>query len=299
MVASGTWGYGTEYVDLVSVEDLGAVVTKTVTLKPRDGNPPPRIYETPSGMINAIGLQNIGVDAFIEEKVPYFEDKNTVLIASIAGHTIAEFAELARRMDEVPRIDAIELNLSCPNIDYGGHEHDDSTRPLEFAQDHQQLTAVVQAVKQATHKPIVAKLSPEVSDIARAGLVAQSAGADAISLINTFRALSIDLERRQSHLANLTGGLSGPAIRPIALRMVWEVAQAVDIPVIGMGGILTPEDALTFLICGASAIAVGTGNFTNPRAPLEITAGIEAYLERHGVDQVGQLIGTLKTTVDE
>lgn len=282
MVASGTFGYGKEVEQFTDVKRLGAIVAKTVTLKPRVGNPPPRIVEVPAGMLNAIGLQNDGVDQFIQEKVPYLRKLGIPVVVSIAGDTLEEWEELARRLSQVKGVDALELNLSCPNMGKQG---------LEWAQDLKLTAEVVKAVRRHTKQLVIAKLSPEVVDIKPIAKAAVQAGADTISVMNTIRGIAIDIEKRKPVLSNITGGLSGPAIKPIALRLVWQVAQAVNVPVIGIGGIMNWKDALEFMMVGATAIQVGTANYINPRVTLEIIQGIEKYLEENKIKRIQDLVG--------
>lgn len=285
IVASGTFGSGEEYKELVDLNKLGAIVTKSITLKAREGNPPPRVVETPSGMLNSIGLQNDGVDAFIRDKVPFLNKVKTAVIVSIAAHRAEDYAAIAGRLDRVKRVDAIEINISCPNVKGG----------LEFSREPASTSAVVKAVREASGKPLITKLSPNVKDIAEIALAAQESGSDAVSLVNTFTGMAIDIDTRAPILGNIVGGLSGPAIKPIALRMVWEVAGKVKIPVIGMGGIMGYEDALEFMMAGASAVQIGTANFVNPRAAVETIEGIERYMRQGKMKNIKELIGCLKT----
>lgn len=285
MAASGTFGFGKEYSDLVDLNKLGAFVTKGTSLEPWEGNPPDRIAETPAGMLNAIGLQNDGLDSLIEEKLSWLAQFDVPVIVNIVGKTIEEYAEIARRLDGVEGVAGLEINISCPNVKHGG---------IAFGIDCAMTSKVVNAVRKATRLPVIPKLSPNVTDIVVMARTCVDAGADAVSLINTLLGTSIDAETRTFRLANITGGLSGPAIKPIALRMVWQVAQAVDVPVIGMGGIMTAEDAIEFLLAGADAIQVGTANFVNPNAAVEIAQGIDSYLERHGFGHVSEIVGAVK-----
>lgn len=282
MVASGTFGYGEEYSPYIDLNILGAVITKGISLHPIDGNPPPRIWETPSGMLNSIGLQNVGVKTFIKEKLPYLKGFDTKIIVNIFGTTIKEYAKVAERLSATPGVDAIEVNISCPNVKKGG---------MIFGTDPKSTKKVVSAVRKVCGIPLIVKLSPNVTDIARFARIAEGEGADAISLINTLLGLAIDVETRKPRLATITGGLSGPAIRPIALRMVWQVAQAVKVPVIGIGGICSAEDALEFILAGATAIAVGTANFFNPNTASEIINGINSYMNEKGIVDIKELIG--------
>ncbi len=285
LTASGTFGYGDEFGDYVDAAVLGAVVTKTITKEPWPGNAPPRVYETTGGMLNAIGLQNDGVDRFLAEKAPLYKDFPTALIVSVGGHTRAEYAEVIERLDACAAVSAYELNISCPNIE---------CRDRLIAQDPALTRETVTRARRATSKPVIVKLSPNVRDIVEIALAAEEAGADALSLINTLIGMAIDVATRRSVLGHVTGGLSGPAIKPIALRMVWEVAQKVKIPVIGMGGIMTARDAVEFLIAGASAVAVGTANFVNPAACAEVAQGIEVYCKEHKIRDIKELVGSLK-----
>ena len=287
MTASGTFGYGQEFAEYVDLERIGAFVTKGLSLKPKAGNPTPRIVETPGGMLNAIGLQNVGIDAFIAKKVPFMRSVNTPAIANFFGNTIDEYAELARRLDAIPEIAALEVNISCPNVKQGG---------IVFGTDPQCAYDVVTACREKTVKPLIVKLSPNVTDVVVMARACADAGADALSLINTLTGMAIDLDRRRPVLANITGGFSGPAIKPVALRMVWQVAQAIGLPVIGIGGIMTATDALEFILAGATAVQVGTASFINPRASQEIADGMEAWLAENGVESVRSLIGALETS---
>ncbi|MBW2697398.1 MAG: dihydroorotate dehydrogenase [Deltaproteobacteria bacterium] len=284
LTASGTFGYGSEFAPFMDLCEIGGFVAKSLTLEPRSGNPPPRIAETPSGMLNAISIENIGVEAFLEERLPLLPEE-VVVIASCFGTEVADYAKLAARLSESPRVAGIEINASCPHVKSGG---------IEFGQDPGLLRELVVAVREATPKPLLAKLSPNVTRIADMARVCEAAGADGISLINAVQAMEVDVETRRPVLWNVLGGLSGPAIRPIALSMVWQVARAVRIPVCGIGGILTPEDAVKFLLCGATAVQVGTANYINPIAAGEVARGIEAYAARHGLARVSELIGALE-----
>lgn len=286
MTASGTFGYGREFAELVDLKRLGAVVVKGLSLQPSMGNPPPRIAETACGMLNAIGLENVGVDAFIREKLPFLETLSVPVIVNIYGKSVEEYAELAGRLDPVEGVSAVEVNISCPNVKAGG---------VAFGVDPEAAYTVVREVRLRTARPLIVKLSPNVSDVTKIAEKAVDAGADALSLINTITGMAVDVERRRPKLANVTGGLSGPAVKPVALRMVWEVVKTVNVPVIGIGGIMTAEDALEFLITGAAAVEVGTANFVNPGATMDILDGIEAYLVKHGIEKVTDLIGTLET----
>ena len=285
MVASGTVGWGEEYSEVADIGKLGAVITKTVTLRPKEGNPPPRICETPSGMLNSIGLENDGIDALIKDHLPHLKKFNVPVIVNIAGETEQEFVELAMRLDKIPEVKALELNISCPNVKHGG---------MLFGCDPRLTADVVRKVKHETSLPVIAKLTPNVTDIALIARAAESAGADAISLINTVVGMAIDIESRKPKIGAVTGGLSGPAIRPIAVRMVFEVAKAVKIPVIGIGGIMTASDAIEFFLAGASAIQVGTANFVDCEAAAKVIEGIKAYLEARKIPDIKEIIGKVK-----
>ncbi len=285
MTASGTFGYGTEYSHLFDIQQLGAIVCKGTTLEPRDGNPQPRLAETACGVLNSIGLQNIGVNALIKEKAPIWASWRVPVIVNIAGETIDDYAQLAGKLDGVAGISAIEVNISCPNIKAGG---------AEFGANPKSAAEVTAAVKAATSRPILVKLTPNTSDIARIAMAVVEAGADAISLINTLRGMAIDVAKRRPLLGNITGGLSGPAIKPVALYMVYEVAGAVEVPVIGCGGITTASDAIEFIMAGASAIQVGTASFTNPRAPLDVLEGIKQFMKKEGIKDIAELIGVAR-----
>jgi dihydroorotate dehydrogenase (NAD+) catalytic subunit len=281
MTASGTFGYGPEYADFVDLNRLGAIVVKGITLEPRAGNPPPRTVETPAGMLNAIGLQNPGAAAFIEQKMPYLRQFDVPVIVNINARSLDEFAEITRIFDGVDGVHGLEVNISCPNVKEGG---------ILFSSDPEAAHAAVQTVRRHTALPLIVKLSPNVTDICLLARRVIEAGADALSLINTLVGMVIDVDRRCPVLANRTGGLSGPAVRPIAVRMVWDVAEAMDVPIVGMGGIMTAQDALEFLLAGSTAVAVGTANFVNPPAAIEVIDGIAAYLEEHEIDDVRSLI---------
>ncbi len=284
-VASGTYGYGLEYAPFYDPGRLGGLFLKGLTLHDHPGNPPQRLVETPSGLINAIGLQNVGYKRFLDEKLPLLAELPTAIIANICGETIEEYVALAEGLSAYPRVDALEVNISCPNVAKGC---------ITFGSDPQQTEAVTRAVVSATKLPVIVKLSPNVTSIATMARAAESGGAAGLSVINTIVALAIDVKTRRPKIANVTGGLSGPAIRPIAVRMVWEAFRAVKIPIIGMGGISTAEDALEFIIAGASAVSVGTANFVNPTAPIEVLEGIESYLSAQGMNSIGELVGSLK-----
>lgn len=284
MTASGTFGYGEEYSEFVDLNMLGAIVVKGISLKPMEGNPSPRICETPCGMLNAIGLQNIGLKRFLKEKLPYLRRFNTKVIVNILGNTIQEYVKLSEVLDDAG-IDGIELNVSCPNVKKGG---------IIFGTDKKTLSRLISKVRQSVKRSVlITKLSPNVSSIPEFSKIAEDAGTDAISLINTIPGMSIDIDTWRPRLANITGGLSGPAIRPIAVRMVWEAHKAVNIPIIGMGGIMNAEDAIEFMLAGATAVAVGTANFVNPKATIDIINGIEAYLRKKGMDNLKELIGAV------
>jgi dihydroorotate dehydrogenase (NAD+) catalytic subunit len=285
IAASGCFGYGVEYKDAVDLASLGAVAVKGLFLNPRDGHPPPRIVETPSGMLNAIGLQGIGLHAFIREKLPELRRLGATVIVNICGSSMDEYVELARILSDVEGVAALELNISCPNIKEGG---------IQFGCGLTSTFDVVSAVRKATPLPIIPKLTPNVTSVASFAKASEDAGADAVSLVNTFLAMVIDVETRRPALSNGMGGLSGPAIRPIAVRMTYECARVVKIPVIGMGGIASARDALEFLIAGASAVQVGTANFTDPFIWGKLLAGIADYMARHGVRRVSDLVGTVE-----
>jgi dihydroorotate dehydrogenase (NAD+) catalytic subunit len=284
MTASGTFGYAREFESLVDLNRLGAIIVKGLALKPVKGNPPPRIVETPCGMLNAIGLENVGIDAFENEKMPFLRTLRSPVIANIYGTTIEEYAALAERIDALEGVAAVEVNISCPNVKAGG---------VVFGVDPLAAARVVKAVRDRTRKTVIVKLSPNVTDITVIARSVEQAGADALSLINTITGMAIDIETRRPRLANITGGLSGPAIKPVAVRMVWQVARAVRVPVIGIGGIRRAEDAVEFFIAGATAVQIGTANFIDPRTALNVIAGIERYLADHGIKDVADLVGTL------
>lgn len=284
IAASGTFGYGTEYVDVVDYSLIGAFIVKGLYLDPREGRQPPRIWETPSGMLNAIGLQGIGVRPFIKEKLPKLRELGPSVLVNICGSTIEEYGELARILDQVEGVHGLEINISCPNVQKGG---------ILFGCDPSLAAHVTEEVRKGTRLPIIPKLSPNVSDIAAIAVSVESAGADAISLINTIPAMAIDVETRRPRLSNVVGGLSGPAIRPIAVRLVYQAAQAVGIPVIGIGGIGSAEDALEFIIAGARAVQIGTMNFIKPSVWSETLHGLKKYCQRHGIRSLSELSGTL------
>lgn len=284
IAASGTFGYGEEYAGVLDLNRLGAIVVKGLSLEPRTGNPDPRLIETPAGMLNAIGLANVGLNAFVSQKLPVLRRFDVKVIVNIFGGTIDEFELLAQRLSDAEGVHALEVNVSCPNVKQGG---------ISFGQSLPAVFEVVRAVRSKTHLPTIVKLSPNVTDITEVAKAAHAGGATALSLINTVVGMAIDVETRRPKLASWTGGLSGPAIRPIAVRMVWEVSRAVPIPILGMGGITCAEDAVEFLLAGASAVAVGTGNFMNPRATINVLDGLTRYLVRHGVNDVRQLVGAI------
>ena len=284
MTASGTFGSGTEYSEFVDLNKLGAVVTKGVANVPWPGNNTPRIAETYGGMINAIGLQNPGIDVFVERDIPFLKQYDTKIVVNVCGKSVKDYVEVVERLSE-ESVDLLEINISCPNVKEGG---------IAFGQDPKAVEQITKEVKKYAKQPVIMKLSPNVTDITVMAKAAQEAGADALSLINTLTGMKIDIHKRTFAVANKTGGLSGPAIKPVAVRMVYQVAQAVNLPIIGMGGIMTGEDAVEFLLAGATAVAVGTANFQNPYATVEIAKGIEAYMEKYGVKDVKQLIGAVK-----
>jgi dihydroorotate dehydrogenase (NAD+) catalytic subunit len=287
MTASGTFGYGEEYSEFVDLNKLGAIVVKGISLKPMDGNPPPRIWETPCGMLNSIGLQNVGLKKLVEEKLPYLKQFNTPVIANILANTIRGYAQLAKVLDD-SGVEGIELNVSCPNVKKGG---------ISFGTDKKTLVRLISKVRQSVKNAVlITKLSPNVSSIREFAKIAEDSGSDAISLINTIPGMAIDVETRRPRLSNITGGLSGPAIKPVAVRMVWESYNAVKIPIIGMGGIMNAGDAIEFMLAGATAVAVGTANFINPRAVESIIAGIEDYFQRNAIHDVKEIIGCMNAT---
>ncbi len=279
--ASGTYGYGREYLPFFTPDVVGAVVTKGVSLEPWPGNPPPRVYETPAGMLNAIGLQNPGVEYFIKEALPFLRQYQTPVIVNVVGKTIAEYVGVVERLNDYAEVSGYELNISCPNVKEGG---------IAFGTDPRCAFEITQAVREATTKPLIVKLSPNVTDITLIARQVEAAGADCISLINTLLGMAIDIRRKCPVLGNTVGGLSGPAIKPVALRMVWQVYQKVSVPLIGMGGITSANDALEFIMAGASAVAVGSGTFRDPQTPVRIIEGIQSYLEQTKID-VTELIG--------
>ncbi len=286
MTASGTFGYGLEFIPFMELHSLGAIIVKGLSLRPRRGNPPPRIAETPCGMLNAIGLQNIGVEAFINDKAPLLADINTHVIANIFGETLEEYCEVARRLEDCPTVKAVEINISCPNVKRGG---------IVFGTDPAEAARVVGAVRKAVKRlHVMTKLSPNVTDIKVMVRAVEEAGTDSISLINTLAGMAVDVERRRPRLATVTGGLSGPAIRPVALKMLWEAAKVATVPLIGIGGITTANDALEFIIAGAAAVQVGTASFIDPASAQNVAAGIDEYLLRHGLT-LEELRGSLET----
>jgi dihydroorotate dehydrogenase (NAD+) catalytic subunit len=284
LAASGTAGYGVELGPFLDLRGLGGLVTKSLTLEPREGNPPPRIAETPAGMLNAISLENVGVEAFIAEKLPHLP-RGLPVVASVFETEIDRYGEVCKRLDGVPGVRALELNASCPHVKAGG---------IEFGQDPRALAALVRTCRPASALPLLVKLSPNVTSIAEMARVCEGEGANGLSLINTLAGMAVDVERRRPVLANAVGGLSGPAIRPVALRMVWQAARAVRLPICGIGGIVSGEDAVAFLLCGATAVQVGTATYLDPRAALRVRDGISAYLERHALGAARELIGALE-----
>ena len=284
MTASGTFGYAREFDHYIDLNRLGGIIVKGLSLKSSKGNPPPRIVETDCGMLNAIGLENVGIDGFIMDKLPFLETLCPPTIANIYGKTIEAYAQLAERIEPLDAVKGLEVNISCPNVKEGG---------VAFGSDPKLADEVVKAVREKTTKHLMVKLSPNVTDIALMARVVEDAGADALSLINTITGMAVDLSTRRSKLANVTGGLSGPAIKPVALRMVWQVAQVVKIPIVGVGGIMNATDALEFMMVGATAVQVGTANFVNPGSSMAIIDGIQTWLQREGLDDIKQLIGTL------
>jgi len=284
MTASGTFGYGLEFQDFVPLEELGGIIVKGTTLRPREGNDYPRMAETPSGMLNCVGLQNKGVEYFCEHIYPQIKDIDTNMIVNVSGSSPDDYAECAARIDALERIPAIELNISCPNVKDGG---------MAFGVTCAGAESVVRAVRKAYHKTLIVKLSPNVTNIADIARTCEAEGADSVSLINTLMGMAIDIEKRRTVLSIKTGGLSGPAVKPVALRMVWQVAQAVKIPVVGLGGIMTPRDAIEFLMAGATAIEIGTANFIDPAVTLKVRNGINDWLDQHGCHSVQEIIGAL------
>lgn len=286
MTASGTFGYGLEYADFVNLEDIGGIIVKGTTLNPREGNDYPRMVETPSGMLNCVGLQNKGVDYFCKNIYPQIKDINTNMIVNVSGSCPEDYAECAARINELENIPAIELNISCPNVKAGG---------MAFGVTTQGASQVVKAVREVYKKPLIVKLSPNVTSITDIALAVQDAGADAVSLINTLMGMVIDIEKRKPILSIATGGMSGPAVRPVAVRCVWQVAKAVNIPVVGLGGIMNAHDAIEFLLAGASAIEIGTANFIDPAITVKVAQGINEWLDNHGCKSVNDIVGQLES----
>ena len=288
MTASGTFGYGEEFSPFIDLDKLGAIVLKGITLKPKRGNPPPRIIETSSGILNAIGLQNVGVEVLINKKLPYLQKFTTPVIINISGDTLEEYVELARKLDNISQekgIAGLEINISCPNVQKGG---------IVWGTEAQLTYKVVNNIRKVTTLPLIVKLSPNVTDIKVIAVAAEEAGADVLSLINTLVGMAVDVSLRRPKLANISGGLSGPAVKPVALWMVWQVFQTVNIPIIGMGGIMKAQDALEFIIAGARAVSIGTANLVNPKAAIEIIEGIEEYLVENKIKDINELVGSLK-----
>lgn len=285
MTASGTFGYGLEFADFINLEALGGIIVKGTTLKPREGNPYPRMYETASGMLNCVGLQNKGVDYFCEHIYPKIKDIKTNMIVNVSGSAPEDYAECSARINALEQIPAIELNISCPNVKQGG---------MAFGVTPEGASSVVKAVRKAYGKTLIVKLSPNVTNVADIARSVVDAGADAVSLINTLMGMAIDIEKRKPVLSIATGGLSGPAVKPVALRMVWQVAKAVNVPIIGLGGIMNTADAIEFLLAGASAIQIGTANFIDPAVTVKVVQGIDEYLEKHGCKSVNEIIGALE-----
>lgn len=285
LVASGTFGYGEEYSELFDLNRLGGIITKSVTLNPREGNPPPRTCETPSGMLNSIGLANIGVEKFIQEKLPFLRKFNTRIIVNVAGSTVDEYLQVVEKLNNAKGVDMLEINISCPNVALGG---------MEFGANPDSAFKCIKAIKNETSYPLMTKLTPNVKDIVEIAQAVEDAGSDCVSLINTLVGMAIDSKAKKPLLANITGGLSGPAIKPVALAMVWKVAQKVKIPVVGIGGITNTEDALEFLLAGASLIQVGTSNFVDPQTSIKIIEGLRNYCKENKISKIKSLIGKLK-----
>ncbi len=285
LTASGTFGYGLEFADLIDLNKLGGFIVKGTTLNPREGNDYPRMAETPSGMLNAVGLQNGGVDHFIHDTYPLIKDLDTNVIVNVSGATIDDYVAVCERLSPLEKIEAIEVNISCPNVKQGG---------MAFGTTCSGASQVTEAVRNAWKRTLIVKLSPNVTDIAEIAKAVEGAGADSVSLINTMLGMAIDVERQRPYLSTITGGLSGPAVRPIAVRMVWQVAKAVNIPVIGLGGIMNADDALQFIMAGATAIQVGTANFVDPTTTIKIIEGLQDYCQRHGVSNINELRGIIK-----
>jgi len=284
LTASGTFGYGLEFLPFLDLAQLGGIVVKGLSPRPRKGNPPERIVETPAGMLNAIGLQNVGVDTFLEEKLPKLRVHDTAIVANVFGETEGEYVEVCEKIDAATGVAAIELNVSCPNTEAGG---------MIFGNDAASLARITRACRRATRLPLWVKLSPNVTDIRETAKAAEAEGADAVSLVNTFVGMVIDVEKRRPVLANVSGGLSGPAIRPLAIWMTWQVRRAVTIPIVGMGGIMTARDAIEFILAGATAVQVGTANFVNPRAAVDVVEGLALWLTERNVASVRELVGAL------
>jgi len=285
VVSSGTFGFGEEFEGFLDLNRLGALIPKGISLEPMAGNPPPRIFETEGGILNSIGLQNPGLREFVKKKLPYYKNLKTHLIINFFGNTQKEYVELARRFDDVVGVSGLEMNVSCPNIKRSG---------IVFGADPQMAYRLVQAVRKATALTLIVKLSPNVTDIASMAKSVEEGGADAVSLVNTFRAMAVNIHTKKPELGNTIGGLSGPAIKPIALRMVWEVSRAVSIPIIGMGGIMNAEDAIEFILVGASAIQIGTANLINPKISKEVLQGIKKYLAQNKIDRIQKLVGSVR-----
>lgn len=286
MTASGTFGYGVEFQDLYDINCLGGILVKGTTLEPRQGNPYPRMAETPSGMLNAVGLQNKGLDYFISNIYPRLKDLDCAVLMNACGSSVDDYTELCRRVNELPGIDAVELNISCPNVKKGG---------MAFGTSCAGAAEVTRSVRKVLTKPLIVKLSPNVTDITEIAKAVEAEGADGVSLVNTFLGMAIDIQRRRPKLSTITGGLSGPCIRPIAVRMVWQVAKAVNIPVVGLGGIMSAEDAIEFLMAGATAIELGTGNFVTPDLGQRVTEGIGNWCDAHGVADIHEIIGCINS----
>ncbi len=289
MSASGCFGYGREYASFLNLEELGALVVKGTTLEPREGNIPPRICETPAGILNSVGLQNPGIEYVIQQEIPYLKDKDVPLIINIAANLEEEYIKLARALDSLEEVQGLEVNISCPNVKKGG---------MAFGTHVESAYRLVKALRSVTTKPLIVKLSPNVTDIVEIALAVEEAGADALSLINTLLGMAIDIKQRKPVLGNILGGLSGPAVKPVALRMVWQVSEKVQVPVIGMGGIMTAEDALEFIMAGAAGVAVGTANFVDPRAICEIVKGMEEYLQDNNISNIKQIKGAARKEWD-
>ncbi|MDD4550249.1 MAG: dihydroorotate dehydrogenase [Syntrophomonadaceae bacterium] len=281
-VASGTFGYGREYEDFINLSSIGAIIVKGTTLEVRNGNKPPRVAETPAGMLNAIGLENPGIDKFLTEYLPYLNQKGATVIANIAGNTIEEYAAIASRIESCQGIAAIEMNISCPNVKQGG---------LQFGTNPETVMRVVAAVKSETSLPVIPKLSPNVTDIVEIAKAAEAGGADALAMINTLLGMAVDIKKRQPVLGNIFGGLSGPAIKPVALRMIYQVYKEVKLPILGGGGIMNYQDALEFIMVGATAVSIGTGNFVNPHIAGDVAQGIQQYMEENHIKNINELVG--------